>query len=432
LLARVARDVLKLQTPPLTPVAPKQPAAPSAAERSAPLAAATKPRLVTRKAPAAEPTSGAPAKVESQEQPDGQAPLGALLERATQRSLAVTYWFEPAPLAHPYALPMRFVGRRVDVEGKPRPEDGFIYEETFADVTPGSGPVSVTAKIHGINPGLWQVTATPLGSTATRPLALPVRAPSNPLDALWRRYAPQATPEHPVKTRLEPFLHTPGTLPYIWITLVLLGMVVALVTQSLLIARMGLPVGPAVLATLLSLSIGAVGAKVWYIVKRRPARDYIGWCIQGFILGAGVAAGLLYELLHVPIGGALDAAAPGLMLGLAIGRTGCFFAGCCGGPATAAPWGVWCSDQHVGARRVPTQLIESGASFLLGVGALAALLMRGPANGAYFAASVAAYVLAREVILRMRTEKVHIRLPVPATAVAAALVIIVALVVIGR
>jgi phosphatidylglycerol:prolipoprotein diacylglycerol transferase len=249
------------------------------------------------------------------------------------------------------------------------------------------------------------------------------------LQAFWRRYAPQSAPEQPIPTRFEPFLRVPGTLPYIWMTFVLLGLAVALVTQSLLTANAGRPVAPTFLATLGALAVGAVGAKVWYVIKEH---DYIGWCIQGMILGAGVAAGLLYLLLRVPVGSALDAAAPGLMLGMAVGRLGCLFAGCCGGPPTAAPWGVWSSDQHMGARRVPTQLIEAATSFILGVLTLAALLTHGAANGAFFAVDVAAYILAREGILRMRIEKVKTRLPIPATAVAAALTLIVALVVIGR
>jgi phosphatidylglycerol:prolipoprotein diacylglycerol transferase len=260
-------------------------------------------------------------------------------------------------------------------------------------------------------------------------LALPAPAPRNFLQAAWRRWAPQAAPERPILTRFEPFLRVPGTIPYIWMTFVLFGLAVALVTQSRLTAYAGRPVGPTLLATLGALAVGAVGAKVWYVFKEH---DYIGWCIQGMILGAGLAAGLLYLLLHVPVGAALDAAAPGLMLGMAVGRIGCFFAGCCGGPPTAAPWGVWSSDQHMGARRIPTQLFEAGTSLVIGVLTLAALLTHGATNGAYFAVDVAAYILAREVILRMRIEKIKTRLPIPATAVAATLALIVALVVIGR
>jgi prolipoprotein diacylglyceryltransferase len=72
-------------------------------------------------------------------------------------------------------------------------------------------------------------------------------------------------------------------------------------------------------------------------------------------------------VLHVPAGVFLDVTAPGLLFAMAVGRVGCFFAGCCGGPPTASCWGVWSSDQHVGARRIPTQLLESVLAFSLGL-----------------------------------------------------------------
>lgn len=437
-LAQAVRGTLASQPSALSSSVPKlsvtRPAPapkPSSAGLAIPVAAAPIARSAadaSTSTPAKTATSAAPA-VDSPAQAQPDNPLAALAARATRSALAVTYWFEPAPVEHPYALSLRFSGRRREVAGASQPGDSFVHEETFHDVTPGSGPVSVTAKFSGLNPGEWEVQVTPLGATASRALALEVNPPTNPLQAFWRRYAPQATPERLIPTRLEPFLRVPGTLPYIWMTLVLIGMLVAVVTQSLLTARAGRPVGPTLLGTLGALAVGAVGAKVWYIIKEH---DYIGWCIQGMILGAGVAAGLLYLALGVPVGGALDAAAPGLMLGMVVGRIGCFFAGCCGGPPTAAWWGVWSSDQRMGARRVPTQLIEAGTALLLGVLTLVALLTHGAANGAYFAVDVAAYVLAREVILRMRVEKVNTRLPIPATAVAATLALIVSLVVIGR
>src|SRR5260370_41867121 len=101
------------------------------------------------------------------------------------------------------------------------------------------------------------------------------------------------------------------------------------------------------------------------------------------------------------------------MFGLAIGRVGCFLAGCCGGPPTAARWGVWSSDQRIGARRVPTQLIETGSALLLGLVTLAAVLTRGPAGGAYFVAAVAADTPARGGIPRPRTAPCHKRLRAP-------------------
>jgi phosphatidylglycerol:prolipoprotein diacylglycerol transferase len=66
-----------------------------------------------------------------------------------------------------------------------------------------------------------------------------------------------------------------------------------------------------------------------------------------------------------------DAFAPGIALGQAIGRQGCFAAGCCWGKPTTLPWGVRFSElgQQVTGVPIdthlhPTQLYESFAAFL--------------------------------------------------------------------
>src|SRR5579871_6180172 len=82
----------------------------------------------------------------------------ALMERAQEQILAVTYWFDPAPRPEPYAATIRFIGRRVGIEGKEQARDSFMQEETIDRVIPGSGPLAVTAKVDGINPGEWEVT----------------------------------------------------------------------------------------------------------------------------------------------------------------------------------------------------------------------------------------------------------------------------------
>jgi phosphatidylglycerol:prolipoprotein diacylglycerol transferase len=67
-----------------------------------------------------------------------------------------------------------------------------------------------------------------------------------------------------------------------------------------------------------------------------------------------------------------DVLAPGVILGQAIGRLGCFAAGCCYGKAATVPWAVTFTDAAV--RNVgtpmdtplhPSQLYESILAFLL-------------------------------------------------------------------
>src|SRR6266852_7768731 len=108
-------------------------------------------------------------------QSDKQALTGggftALLESAAQQILAVTYWFDPSPHPGPYPVTVRFSGRRIDVIGRLQSGDRFVQDETIEEVISGSRPISLTARVRGINPGEWAVTARMLGS------ASPTRGP---------------------------------------------------------------------------------------------------------------------------------------------------------------------------------------------------------------------------------------------------------------
>jgi phosphatidylglycerol:prolipoprotein diacylglycerol transferase len=374
------------------------------------------------------------------------AGLPNLLEQAAQEVLVVTYWFDPAPRPEPYPVTVRFIGHRAEMR-KLGVRDRFVRDERIAAAVPGSGPIAISARVSDINPGEWVVTASVIDPPPSARRAsgrheqrteAPVVSPL-PLDArLWHRWSPSvgtdARSAAPVSTSVELFARVVGHLPGAWAALVGLGMVVALVLQALVIAHDHLLVSRAWLITLAAIGVGCVGAKGWYIFLHRRDQGlarWNGWCIQGFITAATLAVAFLV-LLRVPAGVLLDATAPGLMFGLAIGRVGCFLTGCCGGPPTASRWGVWCSDQRVGARRVPTQLLESALSLGLGLAALALVLALGPAGGAIFAATLAAYTWVRQGILRLRAEPRRTRLGGPIIATVAALALLGALVAIVR
>jgi len=364
--------------------------------------------------------------------------FAALLESAMQEILAVTYWFDPAPHAEPYSVTVRFSGHRVDVKGRLQAADRFVQDETIEQVIAGSGPISLTARVRGINPGKWVVTAHMQGSAAParRPRkqgsAAPETAPLHPAARLWRRWAPSAGSVEPVSTCPTPFAHVPGILPGIWGALVTLGMVIALALQSLVISVDHLAVGPWWVVSLVAIAVGIAGAKIWYIVLYRRTHQINGWCIQGFIVSGPVAAAIMLAVLKVPVGVFLDVTAPGLLVAMAVGRVGCFFAGCCGGPPTASRWGVWSSDQRVGARRIPTQLLELVLALSLGLGVLVAVLGHGPRGGAFFVAALAAYTLVRQGILRLRAEQRRTRLGGLVTAILAALVLVAAVILLAR
>jgi phosphatidylglycerol---prolipoprotein diacylglyceryl transferase len=211
-----------------------------------------------------------------------------------------------------------------------------------------------------------------------------------------------------------------------------LGIAVALALQFMVISIDHLAVGPWLTVSLGAIVVGIAGAKVWFIVLNLREHRINGWCIQGFITGAILAAAILFVALDVPIGVLLDVIAPGLLVAMAVGRVGCFFAGCCGGPPPASRWGVWSSDQRVGARRLPTQLLESVLAGILGLGVLVEVLGHGPAGGTFFVAALAAYTLGRQGLLLLRAEPRKTRLGGLTTSALAALVLIAAVVLLAR
>jgi phosphatidylglycerol:prolipoprotein diacylglycerol transferase len=389
---------------------------------------------MTRKAPARQRLAVDAAPRSTVVQSNTPAPMGngfaTLLESATQEILAVTYWFDPVPHPGPYPVTVRFSGRRVGVKGRVQPGDKFVQDETIEQVIPGSGPISLTARVRGITPGAWVVTAQMLGSahpahgSQDQGHAISADGPLPPIIRLWHKWAPSIGSDEHMSTCLAPLAHVPGILPGIWGAMVTLGMVVALALQALVIAADHLALGSWWVVTLVGIAVGIVGAKVWFIVLKRREHVINGWCIQGFIASAPVAAVMMLAALHIPIGVFLDVTAPGLLIAMAVGRVGCFFAGCCGGPPTASRWGVWSSNQRVGARRIPSQLMETALALSLGLGALVAVLGHGPAGGAFFVAGLSAYTLVRQGLLRLRAERRKTRLGGLVTAALAALVLI--------
>ena len=124
---------------------------------------------------------------------------------------------------------------------------------------------------------------------------------------------------------------------------------------------------------------GILGAKVLYVIndwgvyKNHLGEIFsldtlqAGGVFSGGLLAAFVAAAWYVWKNHLPALGTCDAFAPGLAMGHAIGRIGCFAAGCCYGKPTHHWWGVtftnplaWSITQtplHVPLE--PTQLFES-------------------------------------------------------------------------
>ena len=130
--------------------------------------------------------------------------------------------------------------------------------------------------------------------------------------------------------------------------------------------------------------VALVAAKLWYILAdasyySRHAPEIFtvatlksGGTFYGGLFGAILVALLYAHFQRIPLLPLVDSYSAGLPLGHAIGRLGCFAAGCCYGKPTWLPWGVIFTSpkaaEIVGTPLNiplhPTQIYESLAEFI--------------------------------------------------------------------
>jgi len=124
---------------------------------------------------------------------------------------------------------------------------------------------------------------------------------------------------------------------------------------------------------------GILGSKILYILVdlsyyTSHPREILslstlqaGGVFSGGLIAALMAAAWYIRKNHMPALATCDAFAPGLALGHAIGRVGCFAAGCCWGKPTNHFWGVTFTNPlaqqwvgtPLGQALEPTQLFEA-------------------------------------------------------------------------
>jgi len=337
---------------------------------------------------------------------------------AEPEALVVTNWFDPGADGEPYAATFRLNGHRIGTSSPGPGLESFVHEETIDGIVPGSGPMSISSWIYGLKPGDWIVTAGTVQPSGTidpgdRPRRSRHERPLlRPAVWSWRRWAVSTATAAPVKTRWAlpaPLARIPAVIPGSWPILGVLAVVAALLTQAIILGHEDIARGPALAASAVALAIGLIGAKVWYAVLHPgPLRTALlgGWAVDGFLAMAFPAAAVALIVSDMPIGTVLDATAPGLFLAVAIGRIGCFLTGCCAGRVTHSRWGIWSSDRRLGARRIPAQLVESLAGLGLAVATWIVIHLRIPGiDGAAFLMAIAAYVIIRQAVLRLRAER---------------------------
>lgn len=170
-----------------------------------------------------------------------------------------------------------------------------------------------------------------------------------------------------------PELFKIGGFPvYTYGVLMALAFLSALLIAARLGGRDGLPKERVYDLGLWMLLAGLLGSKVLMLWTEPDSNffslDFLrsGGVWYGGFLGGVLAGFILMRYYKLPWWKTADAFAPGIALGQAIGRLGCFAAGCCWGKPSNAPWACSFTERAheltgvpVGIHLHPTQLYES-------------------------------------------------------------------------
>jgi phosphatidylglycerol:prolipoprotein diacylglycerol transferase len=156
--------------------------------------------------------------------------------------------------------------------------------------------------------------------------------------------------------------------------LVVLGMIAGVVLSGWRAQRAGLG-GARVMAGIIAIVlVGLAGSRLgivivdlgYYIHHWREIFSLYGTGFQGALVTGILAALALARYLRVSFWRLGDLLVPGVVLGQAIGRLGCFLNGCCYGRPTDSFLGVYLPGYGAEwAYRYPTQIIHSVANLLI-------------------------------------------------------------------
>lgn len=163
--------------------------------------------------------------------------------------------------------------------------------------------------------------------------------------------ASSSVPSGPVAAGPTPLARVPAIARGAWFAAAAaaVALVVALGLQWWLIRLADLWTGWS-LMSLGAVGVGVLGARGWYrfLHRDRPGSNG-GWAVQGFVAALvatlGIALGVAALIGPSRPGAVLDATIPALLIGLGIGRLGCFFTGCCAGRPTTGRVGLLASDR---------------------------------------------------------------------------------------
>ena len=188
------------------------------------------------------------------------------------------------------------------------------------------------------------------------------------------------------------------------------GILLAALAAGLLCKKRGLEPIELARAALVTLCAGVLGAKLLYVAVtfRQIVEQHIPFTallFGGFVFYGGLIGGALGLFLYCkcrrrPFFDLADLFAVAVPLGHAVGRVGCFAAGCCYGVEYHGPLSHTYSHLQnggsapIGVPLLPVQLIEAALLLLLFAGLLIVFLRRPAARGL----CVAGYILAYSAI----------------------------------
>ena len=189
---------------------------------------------------------------------------------------------------------------------------------------------------------------------------------------------------------MYPELFRIGTFPInTYGVLLAISFLAGLLIAAKLASRDGLPRERVYDLGLWMLLAAIVGSKILMFFTEPEYREHplqifsldflrSGGVFYGGFLGAVIVGYFLIRRYKLPWWKTADAFAPGIALGNAIGRQGCFAAGCCWGKPTTLPWGVQFTEAGSKVTGVPvvdasgaplhlhpTQLYESFGALLI-------------------------------------------------------------------
>jgi phosphatidylglycerol---prolipoprotein diacylglyceryl transferase len=158
-----------------------------------------------------------------------------------------------------------------------------------------------------------------------------------------------------------------------------------------------------------------VGSRLFYVMTAwdffvdNPVEIIKIWngvlVFYGGFIGAVLTAVVYMRLHRLPTWKTADILAPSLALGQAIGRVGCFLAGCCYGRASDAPWAVTFTDQAclapLNTPLHPTQLYSAFTNLII-FGILLVFSRRNTLTGRVFWTYVLLYGVTRSIIESLR------------------------------